>query len=347
VTFREELAAEPWRFDLLSVLRRLERENPGKPRIGDARNLAEEFVTLAQDPYMEFPDSNIEAAEPRPGGQLRLKTRFLGMFGPQGALPLTTTDEARGWLRAQDDAFARFVDIFQRRFLALFFRAWADSHPVAQHDRPAEDRFRAYLGSAIGIGAPAVWDADSVSDFAKLPYAGLLAPRVKSASRLRAFLSSYLRARVEIDEFVGAWLELDPTERTRLGAANSRLGEDCVAGATMFTVGDKFRIRVFVRDIAHFHAFLPGSTLSREIADAIYLYIGDEYDWDMELAIPAGEITAVRLGQGVQLGWTSWMSPNWSKTDETIRKDARFHVVSRLEPRRPAAPAPARAALSR
>jgi type VI secretion system protein ImpH len=50
----------------------------------------------------------------------------------------------------------------------------------------------------------------------------------------------------------------------------------------------------------------------------------------MELAIPAGEITPVRLGDGAKLGWTSWMAPNWSKTDETMRKDARFHVVSRL-----------------
>jgi type VI secretion system protein ImpH len=48
------------------------------------------------------------------------------------------------------------------------------------------------------------------------------------------------------------------------------------------------------------------------------------------LAIPAGEIRPVRLGQSGKLGWTTWMAPNWSKTDETIRKDARFHVASRL-----------------
>jgi type VI secretion system protein ImpH len=54
----------------------------------------------------------------------------------------------------------------------------------------------------------------------------------------------------------------------------------------------------------------------------------------MELAIPAGEITPVRLGKSVQLGWTSWMAPNWAKTDVTIRKDARFHVVSRLAQQR-------------
>ena len=63
----------------------------------------------------------------------------------------------------------------------------------------------------------------------------MLAARVKSVSRLRAFLASYLETRVEIEEFVGSWLELDPSERTRLGAANSRLGQDCVAGASMYT----------------------------------------------------------------------------------------------------------------
>ncbi len=332
--FRDELKAEPWRFDLLSVLRRLERENPGKPRIGDARTLAEEFVTISQNPYFEFPASTLEAADIAPSGLVRLKTRFLGMFGPQGALPLTTTEEAYAWLRERDGAFTQFVDIFQRRFLALFFRAWADSHPVAQNDRPNQDRFRAYIGSMIGIGAPAFHDADSISDFAKMEFAGLLAPRVKSASRLRSFLSRLLKARVEIQEFVGSWLVFDPSERTRLGQANSALGADCIAGASMYSVSDKFRVRVFVRNIEHFRTFLPGLPMAREIADAIYLYVGEEYDWDMELAIPAGEITPVRLGRSVQLGWTSWMSPNWSKTDETIRTDARFHVVSRLAQQR-------------
>ena len=102
----------------------------------------------------------------------------------------------------------------------------------------------------------------------------------------------------------------------------------------MYTVSDKFRVRVYVRDIAHFRRFLPGSPVAREIADAIFLYVGEEYDWDMELAIPAGEITPVRLGESVQLGWTSWTAPNWAKTDETIRTDARFHVVSRLAAQR-------------
>ena len=330
MTFRAELLAEPWRFDLLAVLRRLERESPGKPRIGEARTLAEETVVLGQNPYFEFPDSTIEAASVDDSGLLRLTTRFLGLFGPQGALPLTTTEEAYAWLRERDDAFVRFADIFQRRFLALFFRAWADARPVAQNDRPDEDRFRMYIGAMIGIGAPACRNADSIPDPAKLQYAGLLAPRVKSASRLRSFLSDFLGTRVEIEEFAGSWLLFDPHERTRLGAAMSRLGVDCIAGAAMFSMSDTFRVRVYVRDIEHFRSFLPGSTVARDIADAVFLYVGAEYDWDMELAIPAGEIRPVRLGESALLGWTSWMAPNWARTDQMVRADARFHVASRI-----------------
>ena len=252
------------------------------------------------------------------------------MFGPQGALPLTTTEETYHWLLERDDAFPRFTDIFQRRFLALFFRAWADARPIAQHDRPDADRFIAYIGSIIGVGTPPYRGVDSLSDFAKMEFAGLIAPKAKSASRLRSFIAGLFGVKVEIDEFVGSWLSFDKKECSQLGASQSRLGGDCILGSSMFSVSDKIRIRVFVKDIAQYERFLPGSDLAQQIGDAVFLYLGEEFDWDMELAIPAGEIIPVRLGQGAKLGWTGWTAPNWSKTDETIRTDARFHVVSRL-----------------
>jgi type VI secretion system protein ImpH len=329
VSFLDALAAEPWRFDWLATMRRLEREHPEKPRIGDSAARSQEFVALSQNPYLEFPASTIEAASKDENGRVRLVARFLGMFGPQGALPLTTTDEAYAWLRARDDAFPRFVDIFQSRFLALFFRAWADARPVAQNDRPADDRFRDYVGSVIGLGAAWFKNRDSVHDFVKLEYAGLMAPRVKSVSRLRFFLTGLVGSRVEIDEFVGAWLTLDEGERSRLGDARCGLGTDCMLGASAFTVSDKFRVRVYARDFLHYEQFLPGAPMADQIADAVFAYVGDEYDWDLELAIPAGEIRATRMGLGARLGWTGWMAPNWSKADQHWRADARFHLVSR------------------
>jgi len=328
VSHLDRLAAEPWRFDWLSLMRRLERENADKPRLGDSAARAQDFVSLSQNPYMEFPAATIEGVGKDESGRLRVVSRFLGMFGPQGALPLTTTDEAFQWLRERDDAFPRFVDLVQSRFLALFFRAWADARPIAQNDRPLEDRFRDYVGSVIGLGAAWFKNRDSVHDFVKLEYAGLLAPRVRSASRLRFFLTGLVGSRVEIDEFVGVWLTLDESERSRLGEARSGLGTDCMLGSSAFTVSDKFRIRVYARNFHHYEQFLPGAPLAEQIADAVYAYVGDEYDWDLELAIPAGEVQAARVGLGARLGWTGWMAPNWS--DNTIwRADARFHLVSR------------------
>ena len=338
MTFAQDIQTEPWRHDLFAALRRLERESPHKPRIGAAVRLEDAVVLLSQNPFLEFPASTLEAATPTADGRLRIVARFLGMFGPQGALPLATTAESLEWLQERDDAFARFVDIFQRRFLELFYRAWADSRPIAQNDRPESDRFLSYVNAMIGVGSDPFRGSDSLHPFAKAEFAGLISPKAKSAGRLERFLAGLTGVRVEIVEFVGSWLALEPEDRTRIGGAMARLGVDCLAGASQFTVSDKFRARVFVRDLQHYCEFLPGGALAQTIADAVFLMLGDEFDWDMELAIPAGEARPVKLDGGARLGWTSWMAPNWAKTDQTHRTDARFNVVSRMVRGKPVDP---------
>ena len=337
----DDLKAEPWRFDFYDVLRRLERANPDKPRIGDSAARRDEYLELGQDPYLEFPASNLASVTDQ-DGRLKIIVKFLGLLGPQGALPLPTTDESLGWLLMRDDAFPRFLDLLNNRFLQLFFRAWSNSRPIGQHDRPAEDRFFAYIGSAVGLGTKPYSNLDSIADIVKLEYAGLLAPKAKSASRLGRFLRGIFGVKVEIDEFVGSWLAFDPGDRTAIGRKHAAVGRDMLLGSSVFSVEDKIRIRLYVRDFANYEQFLPsgGGNLARPLADAVFLYIGDELDWDVELAIPAGEVKPVRLGQAGRLGWTSWVSPNWTSTEE-YRCDARFHLTERLrgkhDPKRGAA----------
>jgi type VI secretion system protein ImpH len=330
VTLFDRLAAEPWRFDFYHVLRQLERANPQSPRIGESAARREEYVDLGQNPYLEFPASNLESAEVR-DGRLRLIVKFLGLLGPQGALPLATTDESLGWLIMRDDAFPRFLDLFNNRFLQLFFRAWADARPIAQHDRPSEDRFIAYIGSSIGLGTEPFRELDSIPDIAKLEFAGLIAPKAKSASRLARFLRGLFGTKIEIEEFVGSWLSFEPGDRTALGSRLATLGRDLLIGSSVFSVEDKIRIRLFVKDFAQYERFLParGSDLAKPLADAVFFYVGDELDWDVELAIPSGEVKPVKLGMSGRLGWTSWVSPNWASTEE-YRCDARFHLAERL-----------------
>jgi type VI secretion system protein ImpH len=324
VTFAESLASEPWRHDFFAVLRRLERSAPERPRIGASEARRDEYVLLGQDPFLEFPASSISRAERDQAGRWHLLVRFLGLLGPQGALPLTTAEEAYGWWLARDDAYPRFRDLINHRFLQLFFRAWADARPAAQHDRPDADRFMTYLGALIGIGSPVLSEADSVPDGAKLAYAGLAASGAKSASRLRGLIAGVLGTPVEIEEFVGSRLTFEPDEQSRVGRANATLGRDCLLGATVFSVEDKIRIRIVARSLDEYRRFLPGGPLCEPLADLVYLYLGDQLEWDVELLLPATAVEPACLGRSGELGWTSWMTAGDAGQEGAMRSDARF-----------------------
>jgi type VI secretion system protein ImpH len=325
VSYANRLQAEPWRFDFFSVLRRLERSFPEKPRIGDSAALRDEYVLMGQDTYMDFPASNLIRVERMSEKRFRIFVKFLGLLGPQGALPLATTEEVHSWVLTRDDAFPRFLDLLHHRFLQLFFRAWADARPIAHHDRPAIDRFITYLGGTIGVGSPLFLKLDSVPDAAKLAYAGILSSQTRSASRLRSLIGGLFGVSVEIEEFVGSYLTFEAGDRSRMGQRNSALGIDLLIGKSVFTVSDKFRIRIYTRSLEQYITFLPRGGCCEPLADLIYFYFGEQLDYELELALPIGEVQPMRLSRFGQLGYTSWMAPNWAETEQLYRCDARFH----------------------
>lgn len=333
-SFSAQLQEEPWRFDFYAALRRIERSFPDRARIGDAAARREEYLALGEPAFMEFPASTIAEAGSDAQGRLRLLVKFLGLLGPQGALPLATTEESLHWQLERDDAFPRFLDIFNHRFLQLFYRAWADSRPAAQHDRPDLDRFAAYIGSMIGLGSKPYQRRDAVPDPEKLAHAGLLGAQAKSASRLRSFLSGLFEAEVEVEQFVGMRLVFDPADRTRLGHGHCTLGGDALVGASVYSVEDKFRVCIVARDMEQFRRFLPEGDLCEPLADAVFFYLGEQFEWDVELALPVGEVKPVTLGGFGNLGWTSWMAPNWDAAEGALRRDARFHPAERMRLKR-------------
>ena len=220
----------PERFDFFAVMRTLEARHADKPRIGESAALREEYLSLGQDPFSVFPDSNLSKADEDRAGRLRVLVRFLGLLGPQGALPSALNEEASLYLMRGDDALPRFLDLFNNRFLQLFYRAWANARPIAQADRPDADRFRAYIGSTIGLGSPLAANLDSVPDAVKLHYAGLMGAQAKSASRMASLISGVFGLRCAVQEFVGTWLVLPVADRSRVGGVNATLGQALMLG---------------------------------------------------------------------------------------------------------------------
>ena len=324
--------AEPWRHDLFALLRTLERERPETPRIGAATDRAGDLANIGQNPFLAFPASNVVGIEAREDGRLDLAVQFLGLLGPQGALPLALTEEAHFWHLAEDEAFARFLDIFNNRFIQLFYRAWADARPIAHHDRPDDDRFMGYVGALVGLGAGVPESPDTVPAIAKTGFAGLLSARVKSASRLSSFLAGLFDVEVKVVEFVPTALDLPDEDQSQIGFLNSRLGVDTVVGSSVLTFDEKVRIRITVASLADYESFLPSGPNAARLGDAIAFYLGEELDWDVELALPTHLAPAAALGRSGRLGWTAWMTPQHPGETRDVLADARFRPPSPAAP---------------
>ena len=386
MTYLDALMREPWAHDFFDMMRHVERSLGAslgsfapRPRLGDSASRHQEILRLTatsfdieaplsfgQDPWMAFPGAtlrnvsvrsdtpidmraNAALADAAPPHRLHIVSAFLGLLGAQGPLPLHLTEEAQGWMKTGDFAFAHFLDIFNNRFIQLFYRAAADSRPIFQADRDDCDRFRAYVLSTLGVGSHAFDTCDDASasdaattDSARIPagiglYAGLLGPAAKCASRLRGAIRGLLRIDAEIEEFVGGWLMFEDSERSLLGGRNSRLGSDFLLGAASFSVQDKIRIRLFARDLTHYERFLPASADCARLVDLLFFYIGDELEWDVELALPAKHVPPLRLVKthtdgdgGAQLGWTSWLvNRSLCHRADGWRRDARFRPAER------------------
>src|SRR5688572_24060869 len=235
VAFLAELAATPYRFDFYQTLRRLECLYGAQPRWGEALRPLDERVRLGQDPELSFAPPPLSALEPgRDGRPPRLQVRLFGMLGPNGPLPLHITEYTRERLRnAGDPTLSRFLDIFHHRFIALFYRAWAQAQPHVNRDRPREDRFTSYIGSFLGMAQPASRNRDSVPDLAKYFHVGAFIRQVRNPEGLTRILRHFFRVPVQIEEFVGHWMFLTTSERTYLASEGAVLGSGAVLGRSV------------------------------------------------------------------------------------------------------------------
>jgi type VI secretion system protein ImpH len=341
LNFFEALRKAPFDWDFYQALRRVETLFPQQPRIGEALRPADEPIRLGQEPSLAFAPAALSSLElGNHGKPPRLRVRFFGLLGPNGPLPLHITEYARDRLRhAGDPTFPRFLDIFHHRFLALFYRAWAQGQPTVSLDRPADDHFSRYVATLVGLGTAELRGRDTAYDFAKLHFAGLLARHVRNADGLRAVLVSYFRLPCRIQQFVSYWLHLPRDQRTRVGdfAGGAFLGHDAVVGARVWDRQHKFRIRFGPLTLSQYESFLPGGANLRQLVDWVRFYFCFEFEWDARLVLARQEVPATRPGRYGRLGWTTWLGTRRTPKDaDDLVLDAET-VLRRAEPARTAA----------
>jgi type VI secretion system protein ImpH len=303
----------PETYGFLAFMRVMERKGRGNPRIGKNSTLREETVSVGQDPSLAFPESDISGIE-LGGKRPQIRNNILGFFGPQGALPLNTTEEVKRWVDRGDRAFVGFTDLFATRFLQLFFRAWSDVRAITQFDHETGDRFRGYLAAFVGMGTPTFQNRDVLPDINKVSLAPLALGRVRSPKRLQQMLALDLNADVQVEEHVLSWMNLEPDNHNRLGQTGSSLGRDMYLGARVPTVSDKIRLNLRTRTLKEYRDFLPGGALHDRLVALVRWYLGQSVDVDVSLSIPATEMPGAILGRSTEIGWIANLSPPKDRT---------------------------------
>jgi type VI secretion system protein ImpH len=328
-----ELQARPHQFGFYQALRRLEAAFADHPRLGASLRAQDDPVRLSQEPSMTFAPATLAKFEPgAPGRPPRLGVQFAGLFGPNGPLPLHLTEYARDRMRNSGDAtLVRFVDIFHHRMLSLFYRAWSSAQPTTQFDRPASDRFAAYVGSIAGIGIPSLQGRDAMPDLAKLHFAGRLVAHSRNAEGLEAMLGEFFQLPMKLHEFIGQWIDVPEDCRCVLRGIlpAASLGMTTTIGEKVWDCQQKFRIAAGPMSFVDYERLLPGGQSLERLIAVVNNYVGLELEWDLHLILERDEVPATQLGTLGNLGWTSWLvsqPPSVDAADLVLRpSDAVAH----------------------
>ncbi len=365
------LFAEGHAFDFFQAVRLLGRLLPGRRPVGREAPPDAEVVRFRTLASLNFPASTVHEVLPAAGGKPPvLRVTFLGLTGPTGVLPSHYTEllmrlerEAKG---PEKRALADWLDLFNHRLIALFYRAWEKYRfPLAyergEATRAEPDPFTQGVFSLVGLGMPGLRGRLRVSappdvpgggervlarveDLALLYYAGLLAHRPRTAAGLEALLGDYFGLPVCVRQLQEQWLILEPASQSRLGeAGRSEVGTTLVVGERVWDAQSKFRVRLGPLRYREFLAFLPDRTAVAErkaffvLAHLVRLYAGPELDFDVQLVLSAAEVPACRLAEGERpgprLGWNTWVGSG-PRADDA--EDAVFEGEERVWARDPA-----------
>ncbi len=341
----EQLFRNPQGFNFFQAVRLLEQAEPERALVGRGGPLPREAVRFRVFSSLDYPASSIyDLQGPTEALPVPVLTIwFLGLTGFCGVLPLHYTEmllrQEREPSRNKDRfALRDWFDLFNHRLISLFYRAWEKYRFYISFERGRDrDAFTRSLFSLIGLGETplrnrlrvAVRELDEegerreralvrIEDLGLLHYSGYLAHRPRNAVSLEALLQDFFQLPVKVLQFQGQWLLLEPSNQSRLGTANSELGTNMVAGERVWDVQNKIRIRLGPLTYQEFNQFLPDrEPVARRkalflLSHLVRLYVGIEFDFDVQLVLRKEDVPACQLadgeGGGPQLGRNTWVT---------------------------------------
>ena len=272
---------------------RLLEEKLGGAPVGTTPG-ANERVRFRSAEALAFPGADVKAVEPLSRDKARIVATFMGLYGVDAPLPVhlheaVTTDPERA------AALRDFLDVFNNRIYAYFYRAWKRHRPEMAPGPPTDDHQRRFLALA-GLATPHATDEAPVSPLRLAAYAGFLADWRRTPEGLRALVGTLVDdVPVTIEEHVPRWIPI--AERPTMGGRDpARLGSTASVGQRMLDRSGKVRIGIGPLDLSAYQSLLPRGDLAEALRWVVRLYLPDFLDFDLELTLEAEDVRPVQLG---------------------------------------------------
>jgi type VI secretion system protein ImpH len=314
----EELREHPGWFQFFQAVRLMHRMLPDREPVGRFAPPQREVLRFSANNLLAFPPSQIQNLDWPEDGPVRMpalmKVNFMGLTGPIGVLPYAYTELIRGRNRLKDDSLAEFFDLFNHRMISLFYQAWEKYRFFVAYERGEPDRLSHYLSSFVGLGTPGLQHRQALADESFLYYCGLFSLQPRSAAALEQLLADYFDVPVDIEQFVGAWRPLDPSNQCRMEGSVSysdQLGMGAIAGDEIWERQSRARIRLGPLSVRQYLSFLPTGDAWEPLRAITAFFSGGEIEFEVALVLKREDVPHCELrGEGETaplLGWFSWI----------------------------------------
>ncbi len=323
------LLNEGFRFEFFQAVRLLERMYPDRKPVGHHELPRDEVVRFRTHVSMSFPASEVfevtaapSSSEAQPDEPPTMWVTFMGLAGSLGVLPSHYAQILSDPnLRHQTAPLRDFFDIFNHRFISLFYRAWEKYRFAIAYERGDADVFSQHLFSLIGMGTGGLQKRLGISDQILLYYAGLLSQRPRASVALEGLLQDYFGVPVEVEQFTGEWFLMNSDTLTSLGGGgqNNQLGVSTTLWERIWDPQARFRVKLGPLTLQQFQDFLPTSDGYRHVVELTRFFVGEEFSFEVQPILRADEVPQCALGgsQSTRLGWAMWLKTQPFKAHPT------------------------------
>ncbi|BBZ88572.1 type VI secretion system baseplate subunit TssG [Enterobacter asburiae] len=293
----------------------LEQSQPDKPVTGSTWQVRHEPVRFRPHPGMGFPASEIKGIEQSEHSHLppNVRITFMGLYGVESPLPTHYIDDITQ-RREGYEATADFLDIFNHRLIAQYYRIWRKYSYPATFEEGGKDKISQYLLGLAGLGIDGC--AQNIATLASRFLA--LLPVMLLPGRTAEGMTSLVRL-LAPNTLAKIWhhdKRRVPVKKPLVMSVSQpvTLTNRPVMGNYATDVNSQVLMRLTTTDSTEVLGWLPGGELHSDLMTLLYVYLGTRLDVRLQLSVDRSLLPDVTMnikpdaGAG-QLGRTAVMRP--------------------------------------